>query len=340
MDIEIKNPKIFFIVGTGRCGSQMLSKMLEKYSGVYIAPESHFIPVAIEELGLSNVSVDDFLDLIQRDRDWRDGKPWIEQMIRKSSYCDSLQGLSKRLHDKFPGNSDLKEILNEVFLALGGHKLIIGDKTPFYGCFMSSLLQIWPEAKFIYLTRHPDDCSKSMQRHPGFRRIISIGGDAKSLTRYRYGSVGLWNTRDNILDIQKAKSFWRDINNEILEEREKNPNASVLIVRYEDLIAWPMFELSKIESFLGLKKQITNRFLAAGIPKINFEFKGTYPIDSKDDSILSMARKLNYPVETSNQERKLHVMNELIRLPGNFFENFNKLLFGGFNKVQRKLLKS
>jgi hypothetical protein len=292
-----KKQNIFFIVGTGRCGTQMLSAMLNKYPDIYITPESHFIPVAIEELGIHNVLLDDFLSLIQRDADWRNKRPWIESMIKHSSYCSSIEELSATLYNKFGQKADLRDIIDELFAILSGSKTIVGDKTPFYGCFMSSLRQLWPEAKFIYLTRHPEDCAKSMQRHPGYRRICSVGTTGKEITRYRYGSITMADIPDRFLSLEQAKMLWFNVNDEIEQEQKKIPDSCILKVRYEDLVNYPKQELSKIENFLEVQKiPFLARLRAVSIPKWDLNIRGNKLITNDKTEILNMSTKLNYPI--------------------------------------------
>jgi hypothetical protein len=322
-----KKQNIFFIVGTGRCGTQMLSAMLNKYPDIYITPESHFIPVAIEELGIHNVLLDDFLSLIQRDADWRNKRPWIESMIKHSSYCSSIEELSATLYNKFGQKADLRDIIDELFAILSGSKTIVGDKTPFYGCFMSSLLQLWPEAKFIYLTRHPEDCAKSMQKHPGFRRMCSVTTSGKEITKYRYSSIKMANISDHFLTLEQAKRFWLNVNYEIEKEQEKIPHFCILKVRYEDLVAYPAQQLSKIEEFLEIKE---SRFLvklrAIAVPDWNLNMRGTNLITNEELEFLNMSKRLSYPTVVSYTERISHFLSELSRLPAIAYSKYETTL--------------
>ena len=57
-------PSFLFIVGTGRCGTQMLRNILNCNSAIRVLPETHFIPTLYDKFGLEEISYDDFYEVI------------------------------------------------------------------------------------------------------------------------------------------------------------------------------------------------------------------------------------------------------------------------------------
>ena len=58
----------FFIVGTGRCGSTLLQKMLNTHYELFVFPETHWIPTLLEKFGNTPRPTSDFVDIINRTR--------------------------------------------------------------------------------------------------------------------------------------------------------------------------------------------------------------------------------------------------------------------------------
>jgi len=129
---------VLFVVGSPRSGSTMLARMIASHSMIYGCPEPHLLtPLAhlgyfanVDKAPFDHVlaaeSIKDFVaDLPGGERDYIDAC---------RAYCDLLY--SRMLSTK-PGK--------RYFL----------DKTPAYGLILGFLEKIYPNAKYVVLTRHP-----------------------------------------------------------------------------------------------------------------------------------------------------------------------------------------
>lgn len=101
----------------------------------------------------------------------------------------------------------------------------LGDKNPRYTFFIPTLLQIFPEAKFIHLIRDYRDNAAAIQR--AAESIHESGHPCISLGR------------------------WKLYNRVIFRYREKYPD-KFCTVRFEDLVARPKQEMERVCRFLGL----------------------------------------------------------------------------------------
>jgi hypothetical protein len=99
---------------------------------------------------------------------------------------------------------------------------LIGDKNPQYSRFIPSLLKIFPDAKFIFITRDHRDQVLSMMKVNFERRIVS------SLA---------WR--------------WKYVNRKIEQYRLKFPK-QFCVLKYEDLVRDPGKELKSLCRFLQI----------------------------------------------------------------------------------------
>mgnify|MGYP006449510867 CR=1 FL=1 len=60
MEIKWIMNNVFFIVGTGRCGTQMLRNILNVWPDVVILPETHFIIKLYDKYKLTNIDASFF----------------------------------------------------------------------------------------------------------------------------------------------------------------------------------------------------------------------------------------------------------------------------------------
>lgn len=100
--------------------------------------------------------------------------------------------------------------------------LALGDKNPVYSLFISDLLELFPEARFICLVRDPRDTFVSM------RKFEFEAPNA---------AIQAWR--------------WRYIMHLFLEKQKKFPSR-ILITRYEDLVTHPEQEFGRMCAFLDI----------------------------------------------------------------------------------------
>ncbi|MBI1317460.1 MAG: hypothetical protein GC168_00740 [Candidatus Hydrogenedens sp.] len=132
------NVNMLFVIGAPRSGTTMLERMLSSHSMIQGGPEPHLLtPVA--HLG-----------------------PWDK--VEKAPYDHILAAESQKLFiEQLPnGEQDYWEacraycdVLYGRFLAAKGSKTICMDKTPAYALILPFMAKVFPDAKFVVLTRHP-----------------------------------------------------------------------------------------------------------------------------------------------------------------------------------------
>jgi len=129
--------RMLFIIGTPRSGSTMLERMLESHSEIYGRPEPHLM-TPLAHLGYwANVDKAPFDHVLAAEstRQFVDDLPNTE-----ADYYDACRAYADTLYGRM-----LEPTGKRYFL----------DKTPAYGLVVPFLAKLYPQAKFIVLTRHP-----------------------------------------------------------------------------------------------------------------------------------------------------------------------------------------
>lgn len=131
-------PKMLFVIGAPRSGTTMLERMLSSHSMIQGGPEPHLL-TPLAHLG-----------------------PWDK--VDKAPYDHVLAAESQKLFiEELPnGEADYWaacraycDALYGQFLTGKGDKPICLDKTPAYGLILPFMQKVFPDAKYIVLTRHP-----------------------------------------------------------------------------------------------------------------------------------------------------------------------------------------
>jgi len=128
---------MLFVISAPRSGSTMLERMLESHSQIVGGPESHIL-TPLAHLGVWN-KVDkapyDHVLAAQAQRTFVDQLPGKDQDYWDAcrAYCDVLYGR---------------------YLASSGKRLCL-DKTPAYALILPFIMKVFPDAKYVVLTRHP-----------------------------------------------------------------------------------------------------------------------------------------------------------------------------------------
>ena len=210
--------KYFFILGRGRSGTTLLRTMLNQHDNINVPNECFFMmniyyKYKSVKLWNENKKLEFYNDI------WFDKRLEDNWVIDKNLLKDEILNS--------PKNSSLGDLCKLVYI----HQLkksrenyqsvkLIGDKNPIYSLFPFQLLDLFPDSKFIYMTR---------------------------------------NVKDNILSYQKVKfdsnnnvilaNRWESYNLSIFKFKQQYPN-NVHIIRYEDLVLNAKKELSAICEFL------------------------------------------------------------------------------------------
>lgn len=130
--------RMLFVIGAPRSGTTMLEHMLAAHSMVQGGPEPHLL-TPLAHLG-----------------------PWAK--VDKAPYDHVLAAESQRLFiDQLPnGEQDYWDACRAYcdtlygrFLTAKGSKPICMDKTPAYALVLPFMARVFPDAKYVVITRHP-----------------------------------------------------------------------------------------------------------------------------------------------------------------------------------------
>jgi hypothetical protein len=258
--------KIFFIVGTGRCGTQMLRNVLGVWSDVVILPETHFIVSLYDKYKLNTICVEQFLEVVGNTYG-SNGEDWNKTIFATSNraYCSYKKDFTAYVEsENVTGN--IKDFVESFFEFLYGRGYVFGDKTPHYGTNLDVITSIWSEAKVIHLMRDGVDCAHSMLGHKGFRTYIN--GEVKPKNLDRITATNLQSSfSEKKPTLTKALSFWEDVILETDSGFKKLKKENRLEIKYENVVFHPMKEISKIAKFLKLEDDKRSLNKAMTIPR-------------------------------------------------------------------------
>jgi len=202
----------FFLVGCERSGTTLLRLMLNEHPNMAMPAESHFIVNLIERFGtehiLSKNEVIEAYNIIVNLKRWQEWENSKEVLLTQLEILE---------------NPTIAKIVNVVFelkLSDSG-KQIWGDKTPKYSNYIDKIHNMYPDAKFIHLTRDGRDVCLS------FLKTGWIGPWVSRIAKY-------WSNR-----VEAAKS-----------SQSYLTGTRYLEIRYEDLVSQTEATLRKICRFL------------------------------------------------------------------------------------------
>ena len=203
----------FFIAGTERSGTTWLQIMLNGHPDIACRGEGHFVDHLIPKM-------DDLFDEYQS----------TIGAFNKSYFKDT---------DGFPTPTDahrtfIKRMTIAMLMAdFDPDKVqpVYGEKTPGNVRHLDTLLELFPNARFVFIIRDGRDVAVSLWHH-GRRKNAP---DRPPLGELAKGLAASWRN-----DIKLLTAF-----------RDRYPNRTH-IVRYEDLHAIPEASLSDLFEFLGV----------------------------------------------------------------------------------------
>jgi hypothetical protein len=197
---------MLFIIGTPRSGSTMLERMLESHSEIYGRPEPHLM-TPLAHLGYwGNVDKAPFDHVLAAEstRQFVDDLPNTE-----ADYYDACRAYADTLYGRM-----LEPTGKRYFL----------DKTPAYGLVVPFLAKLYPNAKFVVLTRHP------------------LGIFSSFANSFFDGDYQLAQEYNPLLDRYVPVMAW------FLREQP----VPMIHVRYEDITREPEKKVKEILDFLDL----------------------------------------------------------------------------------------
>ncbi len=133
------NPQMLFVIGAPRSGTTMLEHMLSAHSMVQGGPEPHLLTP------LAHLGVWDKVDKAPYDHVLaaESQKLFVSQLPRgEADYWDACRAYCDILYGRY-------------MEACGGGKPICLDKTPAYALILPFMQKVFPDGKYVVITRHP-----------------------------------------------------------------------------------------------------------------------------------------------------------------------------------------
>ena len=208
-----RTPDPFFIIGTGRCGTTLLQRMLMGHPHIDIPPETHFFSrfdpfTVIDTDPIPDAAVDTYLHRCTT-------HPWFAEL---GLPADDLR------HTLATGTRSARELFlwyAGAFLpAMPPH---LGEKTPHHEKYVDRILTLFPDARFIHIVRDPRDVVVSLRKEHWM-------GD-QSLHRIAHHVAKIWKRQ-------------RAVARRLGPDRYRT-------LRYEDLVANPEATLRGLCDFLA-----------------------------------------------------------------------------------------
>lgn len=228
----------FCVVGTGRCGSNLLQKMLNCHPDLFVFNETHWFSTLHEWFGTQSVPPDAMLDVVQRSKHV-DGS--IITDLSSTGFI-SKTDLPPQLSP-----SEFFDSLGQFFAQQQG-KSLWADKTPDYG-YMTSILQAhWPKCKIIHLIRDGAAVARSMSKHPGYQALAALGRPFWCPLALDYQA----SAPPKESHISQYVDLWYQRLMRTRDEANRLHAGSYMEVRYEDILTAPEACLTRIAAFTGL----------------------------------------------------------------------------------------
>ncbi len=207
----------FFIIGSGRCGSTLLRRMLQASPDIHIPPESY----VLGEVGR--------LFMRNRQMDWHHLVNLVLSTFEYQREFDKFEVHTRDVVQQLwalPVHERSLASILDVFYRFHGRQTgqtftMWGDKTPQNTFELDILIRIFPQAKFVHLLRDGVDVAAS------------------------FVSRGL------MADLEKAALHWQRAVRISRGWLERYPD-QCFEVRYEDLVATPAPTLQALCDFLGV----------------------------------------------------------------------------------------
>ncbi|MCG8571818.1 MAG: sulfotransferase [Spirochaetes bacterium] len=215
---QTKSNKFFFVVGRGRSGTTLLASMLNSHPGIAVPPEALFIMTLYSTYCHINRWTTKKLLKFYEDlmtEEWLQNWNLDNEKLKKDLLACK-------------GQTTFSELCKIVYMhywraSKNNENLVIGDKNPQYSLFVDVLIELFPDAQFIHITRD-----------------------------YRDNILSFKNVRFDLNLTSALAHRWKKYNQMILKMKDKYPE-KFLTIRYEDLVAEPETTLRKITSFISIE---------------------------------------------------------------------------------------
>jgi hypothetical protein len=300
--------ELTIVVGTGRCGSTMLSRVLHLHPEVLSVAE-FFSSLAVgRELPVHDMDGQELWGYLSRPAEQMDGliRDGLRPPELRYPYgwgrFDVSAGVPVICHCLLPNLTDDPDWLYDKLAAdvpswprrtaadqyraffrhlavLLGRRIVVersGASLP----RIRRMRELFPEARFVHLHRDGPDCALSMSRHPSFRwQTLAAAAVLRSKlpldTPLEQVQAALPERLKGLIcppyDSEKFMSypipvalfgerFWSWMVREGVDALREMPAGTWTSVKYEQLLANPETELTRLAGFIGVA--VTPRWLA------------------------------------------------------------------------------
>lgn len=243
----------FFLVGTGRCGSSMLRKLISEHADVHVPQETHWIPILYDFFGLREIGVDEFVTAV-RGVYMAKGKTAYNRILRQNDLMPhSYLPLFRELTADLP----VKNIatLTSAFLADIARRngaTLWGEKTPDHGQCMGLLRRLWPEARFVHIHRDGRDVALSMTQVRSFRFQVAWDVCYWPTIAWNMAYAARSDQVDGDLPLEGFFELWRRRLLRTRDEASRLPPGCFLEIDYRDLLSDPRGCLETVHDHLRL----------------------------------------------------------------------------------------
>lgn len=198
--------QLLFIISSPRSGSTMLERMLESHSRIKGGPEPHLL-TPLAHLGIwDKVDKAPYDHILAAEAQ----KLFVQQLPhRERDYWDACRAYCDTLYGRY---------------LEGSGKDICLDKTPAYGLVLPFLMKVFPDAKYVVLTRHP---------------LATFASYANSFFDGDYQAAQTYNPILNRY-VPAIAAFLRQT------------DVPFFHVRYEDLVREPEVWMEKVYAYIGV----------------------------------------------------------------------------------------
>jgi hypothetical protein len=296
-----------FVVGSGRCGSTLLTKMLAKHPDLLVLSEFFTALDRPEWFSDDESSGAQFAELISRvhvtvpiilrreiaqkevllNPSSVEGAPLLMMITlpQVSSRPDRLYQELIRVVSEFPVQSYL-EHYNALFgwlMRRTGKQYWLERSGP-SDEYLPELIRLYPDAKYVHLHRDGREAALSMRNHPYFQLIVSFFFDPPSyddLLATEYGGQPVSSTDTlsrrlaaDYLPPERYAEYWSYQETMAFKALARLDRDQCLDVRFEDVVDQPEGTLLRIAEFLGLPRRedwiAEAAGLAGGMPPPRF----------------------------------------------------------------------
>ncbi len=219
---DIDNIQMHFIIGAPRSGTTLTSSILNSHPNILATHENHFIMNHYySKRKKTKWSDEDLINVIEN--------LWIRMPDFEPLWALNYGVLFKNLK-RFKNQLTFQQLIKIVYLhhrfgyKTGKKITTIIDKNPGYSGQINRLRSIFPNAKFICLTRHYLDQSNSILKKKKLKGKPILLGEK-----------------------------WVLINERIIKAHSKLPN-TIKFIKYEEITENPDQQIDLILNFLDIKK--------------------------------------------------------------------------------------